>query len=84
MFAVLADVILSVVDIMIGTYDVRRGNGLLSGLFGLGILVPGLALGARRLHDINKSGWWQLNLFCLVCFDCPSDSFALVGSQAKR
>jgi uncharacterized membrane protein YhaH (DUF805 family) len=31
-----------------------------SGLFSLAILLPGLAVGARRLHDINKSGWLQL------------------------
>ena len=23
-------------------------------------LLPSLAVGARRLHDINRSGWWQL------------------------
>src|SRR5262249_9739179 len=22
-------------------------------------LLPGLAVGARRLHDIGRSGWWQ-------------------------
>ncbi|MET3496973.1 DUF805 domain-containing protein [Variovorax boronicumulans] len=26
----------------------------------LGFLVPALAVGARRLHDIGKSGWFQL------------------------
>ena len=26
----------------------------------LGLLLPSLALGARRLHDHGKSGWWQL------------------------
>ena len=66
MFAVLADVILSVVDMMAGTYNWRSGNGLISGLFGLGILIPGLALGARRLHDINRSGWWQLMWFGIL------------------
>ena len=60
MFVLLADVILSVVDMMIGTYNVQSNAGLISGLFGLVILIPGLALGARRLHDINKTGWWQL------------------------
>ena len=32
----------------------------LEGLFQLVTLIPGFALGARRLHDINRSGWWQL------------------------
>ena len=26
----------------------------------LGLLLPALAVGTRRLHDIGKSGWWQL------------------------
>ena len=66
LFAVLADVILSVVDMMAGTYNWRSGNGLISGLFGLGILIPGLAVGARRLHDINRTGWWQLGILLIV------------------
>lgn len=33
---------------------------LLSNLFCLGVLLPSLAVGARRLHDIDKSGWLQL------------------------
>ena len=24
------------------------------------VLIPALAVGARRLHDVGKSGWWQL------------------------
>ena len=29
-------------------------------LAGLVTLIPSLALGARRLHDINRTGWWLL------------------------
>ena len=29
-------------------------------LVSLIILIPGLAVGVRRLHDRNKSGWWLL------------------------
>lgn len=36
---------------------------LLSLLFGLVTLAPHLALGARRLHDTGRSGWWQLLCF---------------------
>lgn len=33
---------------------------VLSSLFYLATLLPSLAAGARRLHDTNRSGWWQL------------------------
>ncbi len=33
---------------------------LTSGLVSLALLLPALAVGARRLHDIGKSGWWLL------------------------
>ncbi len=29
----------------------------------LGLLLPSLAVGARRLHDTNRTGWWQLLYF---------------------
>ena len=29
-------------------------------ILSLVLLLPQLAVGARRLHDIGKSGWWQL------------------------
>ena len=29
-------------------------------LFSLAVLVPLIAVGSRRLHDVGKSGWWQL------------------------
>jgi uncharacterized membrane protein YhaH (DUF805 family) len=29
-------------------------------------LVPSLAVGARRLHDIGMSGWWQLLVFTCI------------------
>ena len=32
----------------------------LGGVASLALLLPALAAGARRLHDIGRSGWWQL------------------------
>jgi uncharacterized membrane protein YhaH (DUF805 family) len=35
-------------------------NGPMNFIFCLATLVPSLAVGARRLHDTDRSGWWQL------------------------
>ena len=32
----------------------------LAGLFSLAVLLPSLAVGARRLHDTNRSAWFLL------------------------
>ena len=29
-------------------------------VYALATLIPSLAVGARRLHDTRRSGWWQL------------------------
>lgn len=33
---------------------------VITGIIGLILLVPSLAISIRRLHDINKSGWFLL------------------------
>lgn len=35
-------------------------SGLLNFLVSLALFLPLLAAGARRLHDIGRTGWWQL------------------------
>ena len=39
-----------------------EGEGVLSLLLWLLLLVPGVAVIVRRLHDIYRSGWWSLIL----------------------
>lgn len=42
-------------------------GAVISGVINLALLLPGLGLSVRRMHDINKSGWWVLiNLIPLV------------------
>ena len=52
---------LGIVDGIIGLAPVG-----ISALFQIAILVPSIAVGARRLHDVGKSGWWQLLYFALI------------------
>lgn len=39
---------------------------VVSGLLSLAFLLPTLAVGARRLHDVNRSGWWMLIAFTII------------------
>jgi uncharacterized membrane protein YhaH (DUF805 family) len=39
------------------------GIDWLSYIYSVALLVPGIAVGVRRLHDIGKSGWWLLISF---------------------
>ena len=34
--------------------------GLFGGLFSLALVLPNVAVGVRRLHDTDRSGWWLL------------------------
>ena len=36
---------------------------ILTAIWELAIIIPSIAMGVRRLHDINKSGWWYLISF---------------------
>ena len=35
-------------------------------LIGIVLIIPGLAVGVRRLHDTNRSGWWMVAPFFAI------------------
>ena len=66
-YFILFSVIISIVLTLINTYAVNpllgmtpeeaAQGGILSVVFALAMLLPQIGVGARRLHDIGKSGW---------------------------
>ena len=60
LFVVIVSIVLSLIDSLFGTYHRESGTGLLGGIFSLAILIPSIAVSVRRLHDIDRTGWWVL------------------------
>ena len=43
-------------------------------VYALATYIPTLAVGARRLHDIGRSGWWQLiGIVAFIMWMLPSE-----------
>ena len=58
-----------------GSFITSLINPALSGIFILGTLLPVAAVGCRRMHDVGRSGWFQLiPLVNLVWFCEQSDN----------
>lgn len=53
---ILVSIVISIIEGLLGLS--MDGSGPISGLFSLAILLPGLAVTFRRLHDTGRSGWW--------------------------
>ncbi len=43
-----------------GALDGMFGTMFISGIYGLAMFLPGLAVSIRRLHDTDKTGWFLL------------------------
>jgi uncharacterized membrane protein YhaH (DUF805 family) len=60
LFNVLISFSLGFIDQMTGTFVADSGYGLLSAVYTLAVIIPGIAVSVRRLHDTDRSGFWFL------------------------
>jgi len=63
LLTVVAYLIALILDSLIGTGAAFASTGIIMLLVILGLLIPALAAGVRRLHDTDRSGWWLLIAF---------------------
>jgi uncharacterized membrane protein YhaH (DUF805 family) len=59
LFSVLVSIAASIIDLGL----VSGNTTVLSSIWSLAAFLPSLAVGVRRLHDTDRSGWWWL-----ICF----------------
>jgi uncharacterized membrane protein YhaH (DUF805 family) len=69
LFAVLVGIVTQIIDAIIGM-------PLTNAIASLGLLLPGIAVSVRRLHDLDRTGWWLLlaltviGVIVLLIWDC--------------
>ena len=49
-----------IVSLGLGMVDAFTGIGFLNYVYSLAVIIPGIAVSIRRLHDTGRSGWWLL------------------------
>jgi uncharacterized membrane protein YhaH (DUF805 family) len=60
LFNIIVGIVLAAIDALLGTFSSSSNIGLLSGIYSLAVLIPTLSVTVRRLHDIDRTGWWIL------------------------
>ena len=83
LFTIIASVVTWVIDTMLLGYS-AEDTGAISLIFQIIIILPSIAVGARRLHDIGKSGWWQLLILTIIGIILLIVWFATIGSSKKN
>ena len=83
LFTIIASIVTWVIDTMLLGYSAEN-TGAISLIFQIIIILPSIAVGARRLHDIGKSGWWQLLILTLIGIILLIVWFATIGSSKKN
>jgi uncharacterized membrane protein YhaH (DUF805 family) len=60
LFNIVISIVLALIDTTLGLMVAGGSIGVLGLIYGLAVLLPGIGVAIRRLHDTNRSGWWLL------------------------
>ena len=63
LFVLIVGLVAGILDAMLFPWSSAAG-GPVSLIVTFGFLLPNISVGVRRLHDIDRSGWWLL--ICLI------------------
>lgn len=80
-----------IVSVIAVIADAIVSNEIISSLWNLAVFLPTLAMTARRLHDINRSGWHQLlaplfpiGTIALIIWYCKKSDDTVTMSEIER
>lgn len=80
LFSIIFSIVFSILDSLLGTSykfsyplmgrEIPMSIGYMSSFFSLFLLVPSIAVGVRRIHDVGKTGWLYVIFYGLTVFCC--------------
>ena len=66
LFGILGGIVAIIIDVMILGHSLDNEYTPINSIFSLVLIIPSIAVTCRRLHDVNKSGWWILLPFTII------------------
>jgi uncharacterized membrane protein YhaH (DUF805 family) len=66
LFVVLVTIAAGILDRGLFDFEESTTTGVFGPLASLVFFLPGLAVAARRLHDLDRSAWWLLIILTIV------------------
>ena len=68
LFVFILQLIALPIDIIVLGYDIMDPGAIqiVGVIAGIAFFFPSLCVGIRRLHDLGKSGWWNLLVFTII------------------
>ena len=78
LFCILVQIVGMLIDALLGYAELFVWIGYII------VLLPSLAVGARRLHDSGRSGWWQLLWIVVIIGWIPLVIWLSRKSKAKK
>jgi len=60
----------AIISILLNILGATLKTTLLSTLYSFAVMIPSLAVGVRRMHDVGKSGWFLIIPFYNIFLAC--------------
>ena len=84
LFTFLGSIATLIIDVMILGFSLDDASSPTNLIFLLIVMITSVAAGCRRLHDLNKSGWWQLLYLTIIGIILLTIWWATQGENKKN
>jgi len=83
LFCIIASTVTALFDVVLFGYAWEQ-SGPMNAMFQIGVFIPSISVAARRLHDTNRSGWWQLLYLTIIGIILLIVWYASEGKKKKN